>query len=163
MRKKFLTAILLLGFVLINFSLSSAFAAYKDIPANASYKQAVEKLNKLGILVYKDYFKPNTAVLRSEFAAAIVKISNAGDEANLLKGYSQYPDIKPNTVLCGYVNWAVKKKYMTPMADGRFNPNGPLTFAQATTAIVRMLGYSDSDLSGIWPQTISTRRLSLGL
>ncbi|ADQ45243.1 S-layer domain-containing protein [Caldicellulosiruptor kronotskyensis 2002] len=163
MRKKLLTVILLLGFILVNFGLSSAFAAYKDIPSNASYKQAVEKLNKLGILVYKDYFKPNTAILRGEFAAAIVKISNAEDEANLQKGYSQYPDIKPNTVLCGYVNWAVKKKYMTPMADGKFNPNSPLTFAQATTAIIRMLRYSDSDLSGIWPQNYIDKASELGL
>ena len=163
MRKKLLTVILLLCFVVVNFSLFSAFAAYKDIPSNATYKQAVEKLNKLGILVYKDYFKPNTAILRGEFAAAIVKISNAEDEANLQKGYSQYPDIKPNTTLCGYVNWAVKKKYMTPMADNKFHPNDPLTFAQATTAIVRMLGYSDSDLSGIWPQNYIDKASELGL
>ncbi|AZT91441.1 S-layer homology domain-containing protein [Caldicellulosiruptor changbaiensis] len=163
MRKKFLAVILLLCFVVVNFGLSSAFAAYKDIPSNASYKQAVEKLNKLGILVYKDYFKPNAAVLRGEFAAAIVKISNAEDEANLQKGYSQYPDIKPATALCGYVNWAVKKKYMTPMADNKFHPNDPITFAQATTAIVRMLGYSDSDLSGIWPQNYIDKASELGL
>jgi hypothetical protein len=163
MRKKFLAVILLLCFVVVNFGLSSAFAAYKDIPSNASYKQAVEKLNKLGILVHKDYFKPNAAILRGEFAAAIVKISNVEDEVNLLKGYSQYPDIKPNTTLCGYVNWAVKKKYMTPMADNKFHPNDPLTFAQATTAIVRMLGYSDSDLSGIWPQNYIDKASELGL
>lgn len=153
-----------LSFVFILGLLSSvSFAAYKDIPSNASYKSSVERLNKLGIMVYKNKFSPNSFITRGEFAQIIVTISNLNDQASLYKGYSQYPDIKANTQLAGCVNLVVQKKFMTPLADNKFHPSDALTFAQATTALVRMLGYSDSDLSGIWPQNYIDKAMDLGL
>lgn len=82
MRKRFLVVILMLCFVFVNFGLFFVFAVYKDILVNVSYKQVVEKLNKFGDFVYKDYFKLNAVVLCGEFAAVIVKILNVEDEVN---------------------------------------------------------------------------------
>lgn len=82
MRKRFLVVILMLCFVFVNFGLFFVFVVYKDILVNVSYKQVVEKLNKFGDFVYKDYFKLNVVVLCGEFVVVIVKILNVEDEVN---------------------------------------------------------------------------------
>ncbi|ADQ45110.1 S-layer domain-containing protein [Caldicellulosiruptor kronotskyensis 2002] len=162
MKLKVLISFLIVAWV-VNLLSLTPFAAYKDIPSNANYKLDVERLNKLGILVYKDNFKPNQPITRAELAQALVKISNAEDDAISQKKYTLFSDIKPNTNLCGFVTWAVSKKYLTPMADGNFHPGEPATFSQVVTALVRVLGYSDTDIGGVWPQNYIDKAKQLGL
>ena len=160
--KKVLVFLIMICFFVLNRNIA-VFAAYKDISANANFKADVERLNKLGILVYRDYFRPNQPVTRLEVAEALVKIAGAQDQAAYQKKYALFSDIKPNTESCGYVTWAVKKKYLMPMADGNFHPNDAATYSQVVTALVRMLGYSDSDVSGVWPQNYIDKARELGI
>ena len=46
---------------------------------------------------------------------------------------------------------------------GRFNPDSPITYAQAVTILMRMLGYTDSQVGAVWPAGYLNLASSLGL
>ncbi|AEM72709.1 hypothetical protein [Caldicellulosiruptor acetigenus] len=145
------------------FIMKAINAQTKEFLSNDVYKLAVEKLSKLGVISSKDYLKPSSYVTRQEFVRTIAKISNADEKILNLQPFSYCIDIKPNTELCGYVNWAINKKYLNVSIDGKFRPYEEITFSHATTAIVKMLNYTDSDLQGIWPQNYIRKASELGL
>ncbi|BCS80332.1 S-layer homology domain-containing protein [Anaerocellum diazotrophicum] len=163
MKKRFLIAVFIFSFIVTSIINLSVFAAYKDVSQNSGYAKDLDRLNKLGILIYKDYFKPAQPITRAELAEAIVKISNSVDESLSQKKYALFGDVKPNTNLCGYAVWAVKKKYLSPMPDGNFHPQNNATFSQVVTALLRLLGYTDQDLAGTWPQNYIDKANELGI
>ena len=57
-------------------STMSVFAAFSDVPATASYDEAVSALNQLGIINgYGDStFKPDNDVTRAEFTAMLLSL-----------------------------------------------------------------------------------------
>ncbi|WPX09074.1 S-layer homology domain-containing protein [Anaerocellum danielii] len=151
-------------FILIQiFTIQSIDAQTKELLSIDVYKLAAEKLSKLGIISSKDYLKPSSYVTRQEFVRAIAKISNVEGKILNLREFSYCIDVKPNTELCGYVNWAISNKYLNISANGKFRPSEAITFSQAITALIRMLNYNDSDLQGIWPQNYIKKASELGL
>jgi hypothetical protein len=46
---------------------------------------------------------------------------------------------------------------------GSFEPDSRVTYAQAVTVVLRMLGYSDSYFTGVWPSGQMSTCRSLGL
>ncbi|MEZ0537139.1 S-layer homology domain-containing protein [Caldicellulosiruptoraceae bacterium PP1] len=159
-KKLYITIILL---ILLSLSSISAFSQYSDIPSNASYKSSVEKLTMLGIFQNQSKFMPNSLVTREDFARMIILISNLSEQAKLYEDSSVFPDVTANNKLIGYINLAIKKGYMTGLSDKKFHPKDSVTYAQVCTAVVRMLGYNDSDLSGTWPRNYIDKALDLGL
>ncbi|ANW97777.1 hypothetical protein CSTERTH_01380 [Thermoclostridium stercorarium subsp. thermolacticum DSM 2910] len=57
----------------------------------------------------------------------------------------------PKGEVNGYIRAAVEMGYITAMPDGLFHPNDSVTYAQIATTLVKLLGYSDEDLTGYWP------------
>jgi hypothetical protein len=49
------------------------------------------------------------------------------------------------------------------MPDRKFHPTQPVTYAQGLTAMLRMLGYVDTDLKGIWPNNYLKKAADLQL
>jgi hypothetical protein len=144
---------------------TNSFAQFSDVPENASYDEALNRLSVLGIMGGNDkgQFMPDEMLTREQFAKVIVVASGLEDDAKALKGTTVFADISYNAWSSGYINMALSKGFITGMPDGKFHPNEKVTFAQACTVLVKALGYNDTDLKGYWPNNYIEKARSLGL
>jgi len=140
---------------------------YTDVPTDASYAAALSQLTSIGIFSGngKGYFQPNGYLTREQFAKVAVLAANLADTVADLKGSTPFPDINSQRWSSGYINVAVANHYILGMLDHKFHPADNVTFAQACTVFVRMLGYTDQDLasSGLWPDNYISKAADLGL
>ena len=160
--KKILAIILIVSIL----SLSGAvFAAYKDVPASAAYYSAVERVTSLGLMDNSGSgtFKPKDATTRAQFAKLIVIAAGLSDSADSMKGTTVFSDVPAEGEYNGYINICLSKGYMAGLADGKFHPADAITFSQAVTAMIRVLGYSDTDIPGTWPRNYMEKAKALGL
>ncbi len=152
--------------ILIFSLIPTAFAQYSDVSPNSYYYEAVMNLNEMGIIKgFSDgSFKPSNSVTRAEFVKMMVlAMDKAGDAAALDSGTSVFTDIKPNNWAIGYINVAIKEQIVTGYADGTFQPNENVSFAQVCTVLLRSLGYSSSEMPGVWPQNYIEKAKDLGI
>lgn len=154
----FVTAILILA-------PTSVLSAFRDVPPDSSYSQAVERLAALGIMRGNadGSFDSEALVTREQFSKMIVVAAGMEDSANTMHGATIFSDIDPMGWSTGYINAALDKGYITGMADGKFHPEDSLTFAQACTILVKALGYTDQDVSGLWPRNYMEKAKTLGI
>ena len=144
-RKSTLSILLIL--TLLISTISSTFVFAED---TVDYSGAVTRMEQLEIL---DASVSNvTAVMtRGQFAKAAVKVGDLIDAASGMEGATIFADIKAYSDLSGYVNILLNKKLISGMPDGKFHPEAGITYSEICTALVRVLGYTDSDLTGTWP------------
>ena len=144
---------------------TSAFAAYSDVPENAAYIDALNRVGALGIISGNGSgaFNPNGILSREQFAKLIVAASGLQGMANTMKGSTIFPDVDQNGWSTGYINAALSKGFMTGMPDGKFHPADGVTFAQVCTVTVKALGYTDQDVPGLWPKNYVQKASDLGL
>jgi hypothetical protein len=142
-----------------------AFAEFSDVKSDASYYEAVNRLSVFGIMNGDNFnkFNPDSMLTREQFAKIIVVTAGLGDDANALKGSTVFPDIPNNSWSSGYINVALSKGFITGMPDGKFHPADKVTFAQACTVLVRVLGYTDQDMKGFWPDNYIEKAKTIGL
>ena len=75
----------------------------------------------------------------------------------------------------GYINLAVTinlgaasdgtggTKLIRGMGNGTFQPDRAITYAEAVTILIRMLGYSDADAGMLWPKGYLDLAAKIGL
>lgn len=160
---KKILAILLVFMIML--SSNTAYAAFSDISEIAYYHDAVQRIAALGIIdpLEDGAFKPDDAAAREQFAQAIVISAGLWDTAEKMKGATKFSDVPYDGQYNGYINTCVKEGYMTGLAGGRFGPESPVTFAQVVTAMIRVLGYTDADIPGMWPKNYMEKAKVLGL
>ena len=159
--KKSLSLFLILTIVI---SVSASVAAYSDVPANASYLSALNRLASLGIISSTTgNFNPDKSLTREQFAKMLVIAAGLEDTAASLKGSTIFSDVSPNSWSSGYINAAVNKGFITGKTDGKFHPADNITFAQMCTILVKALGYTDQDVTDLWPQNYIVKADSLSL
>lgn len=118
--------------------------------------QAAEALRLMGVMDgYGDgTFRPGAQLTRAQFCKMAVCAMDAEDELDLYTTITIYPDVKPSHWAAGYINLAAKgKNIIAGFADGKFYPDRPITVGQAATILLRVLGYQDKDMSGVWPRS----------
>lgn len=152
----------LLSIILCFLILSINFTPLKVLAADKDYSEVVKRMQQLGILdsQLKDY---NSDITREHFLKAVIEVSNLKEQATSLKGSTIYPDIESNSDFSGYVNIAKDKGLMFGMVDGYFHPELGVTYAEACTILVKLLGYKDADLSGVWPNNYISKAYDLKL
>jgi hypothetical protein len=160
--KKILALVLTLSILLIS---GSSFAASGDVPTTAAYYSAVERVTSLGIMDYisGSTFKPNDATTREQFAKIIIMTAGLSDSAETMTGSTVFSDVAADGSYNGYINLCVSKGYMSGLTDGKFHPTDAVTYSQAITALIMVLGYSASDLTGTWPKNYIEKAKTLGL
>lgn len=137
-----------------------AFAA--NTPSQTVWKDSLNELKSLGVIADSD-FKTTGNMSRAIFSKIIVTATGNNDMAKSLAGSSTFADVSAQSAYCGYINAAIKKGYMSALADGSFRPNNALTMAQICTAVIRALGYTDSDIAGGWPGGYIEKAANLGI
>lgn len=166
MKKKFLSLLLSAGLVLA--MVLPASAAFTDITDSQLQKQ-VSVLQMLGVIggTSASTFSPNGTLSRAQFCKMAVVLLGRENEEPLYRNRTIFPDVKSNHWARGYINLAVSVdvggstgengqttggvKLIRGMADGTFQPDRAITYAEAVTILMRVLGYSDTDAGMNWP------------
>ncbi len=126
---------------------------------------AVESLRLMGVLDgYSDNtFRPGAALNRAQFCKMAVYAMNGEEELGLYNTVTIFPDAKPSHWASAYINMASRKGIIAGYPDGRFHPERTVTVGQAVTILLRMLGYEDKDIGGVWPASYMAVGATVGL
>ena len=62
-----------------------------------------------------------------------------------------------------YVRIAVQQGWMNGYTDGSFRPNNAVTLEEACTAVLKLMGYKMTDLSGAFPNAQLNKASEIGL
>lgn len=158
---KKITALTLLCAML--FSVTCFGATFTDIPEEGETAAAAGVLGELGVMsgMGDGTFSPYTSLTRAQAAKIAVCIMGLMDEA--VETTDAFRDVKSTDWYSGYVNVVAKEGIITGYPDGSFGANDKLTFAQAITIIIRLLGYDATDVGHKWPQGYLDKAKVLGL
>ena len=122
---------------------------------------AVESLRLMGVPDgYGDgTFRPGASLTRAQFCKMAVYAMNGEDELGRYSTVTVFPDVKPSYWASSYINMAAKGKWCYCGLCRRTvpPPERTVTVGQAVTIFLRLLGYKDENLGGIWPQSYMER------
>lgn len=110
---------------------------FSDVPAAADYATAVYALVADGIMSgYSDNtFHPDATMTRAEFSAVVCRLLGVEKEAKELKA-SVFSDVPTSYWAVGYIAKASELKIISGYGDGKFRPNGTITYGQAVKMLV---------------------------
>lgn len=146
------------------FSINTTFAyakVYSDIEGDQS-AEAVRLLSSYGIINgYPDNtFKPEKFVTRAEMAKVITIAAGYYEYSKNMT--SVYEDMEGHWAE-SYVELANVLNIVKGTSDKTYEPDNFIKFEEATTMIIRLLGYTDESLVGRWPSNYYNKAKELGL
>lgn len=161
---KKLLSIYLAAAVFISLLTFTAKAGFTDIPDEETQIYA-SILEQLGVVngVGAGRFEPYGKLTRSQFCKMAVCILDEASAAAQYANSSVFTDVRASHWASGYIHYCVKKNMIFGTGDGSFAPDRELTYAEAVTILMRMLGYKDSDFSAPWPNGYISGAASAGL
>lgn len=138
------TVAFLLGIVMMLSMAVSAFAyQVSDDLVGTKYEEAGTVLGALGIMVGDPdgKFRPDDGIKRSEFAKIAVHAMGLEDSAQASSGITKFHDVSADYWANGYINVASNQQLIVGDPDGKFRPEDRISYQEAVTILVRMLGY----------------------
>ena len=156
MKKRVFSALLALVLTLSAVVLpASAAGSFSDV-TDKKTAQNVEVLRLLGVIEGNGagQFNPSGLLTRAEFCKMVVVLMGKGSDAMRYKTVTIFPDVRATHWAAGYINLAVRQsepKLLAGLPDGTFQPDSYITYGQAVTILMRVLGFADKDSGGIWP------------
>ena len=102
-------------------------------------------------------------VTRAQLVKMAIMASSYRESGKDKSTTSPYPDVPSGHWASGYVNMAKTIGWVTGYTNGTFRPDKSVTLAEAVTIVLRLLGYSESDFTGVWPKGQMALYRSLGL
>lgn len=168
MKKRMLTWVLALVLAVSAFGVSAAAAEtgrFSDV-SDPDTTLAIETLRLMGALDgYPDgTFQPEGYLTRAQFCKIAVYAMNGESELGLYETITVFPDVKGSHWAASFVNMAAKGKgIISGYPDGAFHPEETVTAGQAVTIALRLLGYADADIGGIWPGSYMAAAEKIGL
>ena len=171
-RTKALSLLLALVMLLGMVPAVSALGGFSDV-TDMTTAQNLEVLQMMGVVdgMAGSAYNPTGTLTRAQFCKMAVEALGEGDRVNIYKNYTIFPDVKPDYWGAGYVNLATRTttggedgtRLITGFSDGTFRPNDTITYGQAITILMRMLGYGDTDVSAVWPDGYIDLAMTNGL
>ncbi len=110
-------------------------------------ENAVEKLVYFGIVngYEGNVYKPENKVTRAELSKMIVLALGKEDNVDSAKNkFLSFTDVLSDFWGYGYIKVASDESIVNGYTDGTFKPNGNVTYAEATTMVLRALGYKEA-------------------
>ena len=158
-----LAAILALSLIPAAAAADSTFTDITD-PDTA---RNVEVLRMMGVIdgMTATTFVPDGTLTRAQFCKMAVEVLGLSQQAERYRSYTIFPDVKGSHWAAGYINLAVRgeKKFISGYSNGTFGPNDQITYGQAVTILMRLLGYTDEDVGVVWPEGYISAALDNGL
>ncbi len=106
----------------------------------------------------------NAVVTRGAFARMLVAYSTFRESVGSQGAVGTlYKDLPGSLAYAPYVRIAVQQGWMSGYTDGTFRPDNAVTLEEAVTAVLKLLGYKMTDLSGSFPQAQLNKASELGL
>ncbi len=150
--KRFLCTLLAVVFTLVNLAVVPAFADFTDVATNHNAYDAVNVLNKLGVINgYDDgSFKPDNNVTRAEFTAMLLRTRGMGAVGSTSLENPPFPDVTTPDVswAIGNIRTARELGIINGYDDGTFKPNNNVSYEEAVKMIVCALGYGEMGSEG---------------
>ena len=156
---------------------AAAGTIFTDI-YDANVAQAAETLRLLGIVsgTGGTAFQPDRALTRAEFCKMAVEIMGNGDKVASQMDRTIFRDVPSTHWARGYIAVATQGSTSGSGEDavaspgiirgdayGNFAPDRAITYAEAITILVRILGYGDDDVGMVWPNGYLAKAEELGL
>lgn len=109
---------------------------YSDVSDQAWYSDAVQALSSLGVVEgYPDgSFQPDRSITRSEFVAMAIRFANPASACD-----TAFTDVTEQDWFYDAVSCAAQYGWLTGYPDGSFRPYDPISRAEVTTVVNRML------------------------
>ena len=156
--KKRLLSLLLAAVLAASLALPAAaakdsYGRFSDISVGPTAK-AVESLRLMGVLdgYANGTFRPEGQLNRAQFCKMAVCAMNAENQLGAYRTVTVFPDVKPSHWAAAYINMAAKgENIISGYPDGKFYPDRTVSLGQAVTILLRMLGYKDEAIGGVWP------------
>lgn len=138
--KKILAA-LLAAFILTASVICVCASSFKDVPDDAYYAEAAERMANEGILSgFGDgRYYGSLSVTRAQIAALVCKLLGKTKEAESLMGETAFKDIPITSWCTGYVNYAVANGIINGDGDGNFRPDDDVKYEEVIKVIVCVL------------------------
>ena len=137
---------------------AEALGKFTDI-SDASTAQNVEVLSLMGVLGGRgdNVFDPNGYLTRAEFCKMVIQLQGRGDQVAKHVNRTIFPDVPAQHWASAYIALASHTEEGTPglihgLPDGTFAPDRSITYGEAVTILMRVLGYTDIDAKALWPQ-----------
>ena len=135
------------------------------IPASASgYNTAVQTALILGGLTSDQAANPETSLTRGQLAQLLVafspyreSVTSQGTTGTL------FSDVNGSDALAPYIRIAVQQGWMSGYTDSSFRPDNTVTLEEACAAVLNLLGYDVTTLSGTFPTAQLNKANELGL
>lgn len=144
----------LISCIILSFSICVNTFAFTDISESNSYLEAIELLSDLDILNgYEDgTFRPDATITRAEMAKILVSTLNGKSFANGMTKQNTFIDVPENHWAAGYVNYAESIEVVSGRGEGIYDPEAPVTYAEAIKLVVAALGYTPvANIKGGYP------------
>ncbi len=142
---------------------ASATSSFSDIHDGRTAVNA-DVLRLMGVVSGSggNTFSPSGTLTRAQFCVMAVKVMGRGGDVPIYTTRTIFRDVPSGHWANGYINLASSitiggsedqpgSRLISGVGDGTFHPNEQISFAQAATILVRMLGYSDADVGSVWP------------
>ena len=168
MKKRLLAWLLTVTMIIPALVLPAGAAAttrFSDI-SNPNTAVTIETLRLMGVLDgYSDgTFRPDGKLTRAQFCKMAAYMMDAESELGRFRTVTIFPDVKPSHWAASYINLAAKGKgIISGYPNGMFQPERTVTVGHAVTILLRLLGYKDEEVGGVWPDSYMAVGATIGL
>ena len=144
MRKKIIALLLA---VLTILSVSGAVSAQDSIEEQAAVIKMLNIMNgdPDGNFRLEDY------VTRAEFSKVAIAASSYRNSVAAGMNISPFEDVPYTHWATPYIKLAVTNKIVSGYPDSTFRPDQTVTYEEALTIVLKLLGYTNEDFGSSWP------------
>ena len=156
MKKRFLALMLAVCMAVSMFALPAS--------ASSTNNTAVQMAITLGAMSTDQTGNLEAAVTRGAFAKMLVAFSTYRESAASQGAVGTlFSDVPGSSQWAPYIRIAVQNGWMNGYTDGSFRPDNAVTLEEACTAVLKLLGYKMTDLSGAFPAAQLNKASQIGL
>lgn len=149
----------------------AAVSSFSDI-TDPAVGEAVELLHTMGIIngIAPGRFMPDAELTRAQFCKLAITIMGREDDVADYSSRTIFPDVTSSHWARGYVNLAANitvggengGRLITGKGDGTFAPDAAISYSEAVTLLLRVLGYT-KEANSNWPRGAMTTADKIGL
>ncbi len=156
MKKRFLAFLLAVSMAVSMLALPAA--------ASGASNTAVQMAITLGAMDTAQTGALDAAVTRGAFARMLTAFSTYRESAASQGTIGTlYKDVPGSSQWAPYIRIAVQNGWMNGYTDGTFRPQNAVTLEEASTAVLKLLGYKMTDLNGSFPAAQLNKASEIGL
>ena len=114
-----------------------------------------------------NYFNPGSILTRAQFCTMVINFVQQGDQVPIHNTRTIFSDVPGSHWARGYVNLAAitevpvesGTRLMLGLGNGRFGPDREVTYQEAATLVLRILGYGEEFLKAKYEEIVDFSEL----